>query len=132
MQVNRQCRFVVAAGVVLVQIVMISYWSAPRMNIFKQDVILLGDIKIYSYPISPLLILPFPMSKDLIVFSAHFDDRPRGNHRNITVILIGASKRVFELKMITGCGVGIINANQFHVRYVYEDHLMHQWLGKNK
>ena len=72
------------------------------------------------------------MFKDLIVFSAHFDDRPRGNHRNITVILIGASKRVFELKMITGCGVGNINASQFHVRYVYEDHLMHQWLGKNK
>ena len=132
MQVNRQCRFVMAAGVVIVQIVMILYWSAPRMNIFKQDVILLEDIKIYSNPISPLLILPFPMSKDLIVFSAHFDDRPRGNHRNITVILIGASKRVFELNMITGCGVGIINASQFHVRYVYEDHLMHKWLGKNK
>ena len=113
----------------------ISYFCSlvnPRMKITRLDKIPHHKNKIYSSPISPLLILPFPMSKDLIVFSAHFEDRPRGNHSNITVILIGASKRVFELKMITGCGVGNINVSQFHVRYVYEDHLMHQWLGKNK
>ena len=118
MQVNRHCRIVLVAGVVIVQVVIFAYWYTPRMKVTRLDKIPQQKNKINSNPISPLLILPFPVSKDLIVFSAHFDDRPRGNHSNITVILIGASKRVFKLKMITGCGVGIINASKFHVRYV--------------
>ena len=73
-----------------------------------------------------------PMTKDLVVYSAYFDDRSRKGYNNITVFLISANRSIFNASLITGCGVGTTKARNFSVRYVQEDILMHNWLGINK
>ena len=80
----------------------------------------------------PVLNLRFPLSKNLIIFNAFVDNRPRNGHSNITMIFLVASKRVINQKLITGCGVGKNTAKSFHLRYLQEDILMHRWLGFEK
>lgn len=87
---------------------------------------------ITSDMLSNYWISSFPITKELIVFTAHFDNRSRKFHNNITMIFIVASKKMFKKKMIIGCGVGEYTAKAFQVRYVYEDILMHRWLGENR
>ena len=45
-------------------------------------------------------------TQDIIVRAAYFDDRPRGNHRNSTVILIEVRVSILEQNLIIGCAVG--------------------------
>ena len=130
MKIHRYC-WTLVVGLIIVYI-FITFWSAAPMPIIKRDISPLHEKEEDSSPLTSPLLLPFPMSKDLIVFSAHLDNRPQRIHNNITMIFIGASKKVFELKMIIGCGVGSAVASDFNVRYVYEDNLMHRWLGKYK
>ena len=85
---------------------------------------------IESKELNTLLKLPFSLFKDLVLFNAFFDSRGRNSHKNLTMILLVASKEIFEQKII-GCGVGGIVAKAFNLRYVHEDHLMHGWLGMN-
>ena len=68
-------------------------------------------------------------SKDLIVHSAHFDDRARNGHDNVTMFFIGVNKTIFDLKWIVGCGTGSKEASNFTVRFTAEDILLHNWLG---
>ena len=75
---------------------------------------------------------PFPLSKDLVLFNAFMDSRMHGSFTNTTMIFFGASKMVVKEDMVFGCGVGKIIARHFTVRFVYEDHLMHDWLGEDK
>ena len=72
----------------------------------------------------PYLNLLFPVSKDLVVFEAYFDSRARNGYRNVTIIFLAASKGVLEEKLITGCGVGIITAKHFNVRYTQESKIV--------
>ena len=74
---------------------------------------------------NPYLNLPFPVSKELVLFDAYLDSRSRSGHRNLTMIFIAASREVLEKKSITGCGVGISTATHFHVRYTQEDKQVH-------
>ena len=70
-----------------------------------------------------------PLTKNLIVHSAHFDDRARNGHDNVTMLFIGVNKTIFDLKLIVGCGVGSKEASNFTFRFTAEDILMHNWLG---
>ena len=57
-------------------------------------------------------------TQDLIVRAAYFDDRPRGNHRNSTVILIEIRISILKQNLIIGCAVGehaITDKNKFGV-----------------
>ena len=45
-------------------------------------------------------------TQDLIVRAAYFDDRPRDNHRNSTVILIEVRISILKQNLIVGCAVG--------------------------
>ena len=104
-------------------------WLTKPVQIAK-----MGDFSILGFKRTPhlqssLVMFPYPVSRDLIVYSAHVDTGTRKGHSNATVIFIVAKKNLFEKNMITGCGVGENIAASFHVRYVHEDNLMHQWLG---
>ena len=70
-------------------------------------------------------------TQDLIVRAAYFDDRPRGNHRNSTVILIEVRISILKQNLIIGCAVGehaITNRDKFGVhklrltRWVHSHH----------
>ena len=74
----------------------------------------------------------FPVSKEVVLFNAFFDSRSRNGHNNLTMIFLVGSKKVFNEKLIKGCGVGNTAAKDFHLRYVQEDNLMHGWLGIDK
>ena len=81
----------------------------------------------------PFSFLEFtPVSKDLVVYSAYYDNRSRRGHTNITMFFISANRTIFNAGWITGCGVGNTKASHFYVQYVHEDILMHQWLGIDK
>ena len=45
-------------------------------------------------------------TQDLIVRAAYFDDRPRGNHRNSTVLLVEVRISIPKQNRIVGCAVG--------------------------
>ena len=45
-------------------------------------------------------------TQDVIVRAAYFDDRPRGNHRNSTVLLVEIRISILKQNRIVGCAVG--------------------------
>ena len=45
-------------------------------------------------------------TQDIIVRAAYFDDRPRDNHRNSTVMLIEVRISILKQDLIVGCAVG--------------------------
>ena len=45
-------------------------------------------------------------TQDLIVRAAYFDDRPRGNHKNSTVLLVEVRISILKQNRIVGCAVG--------------------------
>ena len=58
-----------------------------------------------------------PCSKELLVHSAYFDERPyRKGHTNITVMFLSAKRVIFTANLITGCGVGSQVADEFFIR----------------
>ncbi len=61
-----------------------------------------------------------PISKNLVVHSAYFDDRPRKGHSNTTMIYFTANRTIFLSKWITGCGVGSKEADTFLVQPTYQ------------
>ena len=73
-----------------------------------------------------------PLSKDVIIYSAYFDERARNGHSNVNVFLISVNRTIFDHKWITQCGVGSATSNNFEIRFVEETHLMHEWLGNHK
>ncbi len=83
----------------------------------------LKDPRVYSH------LTSLPISKDVVVHSAYFDDRPRNGHSNITIFFADVNKTYFDSQWILGCGVGNVIAKEFLVRYVAEDYLMHDMLG---
>ncbi len=89
--------------------------------------------KLDSTPV-PLHTLKFnwkvPVSKDAVVHSAYFDPRPRDNHKNVTVIFLNVNKTILDKGWVVGCGVDGRNATAFTMHSVFENELMHNWLGK--
>ena len=62
-----------------------------------------------------------PLSKELIVHSAHFDERTyRKGHSNITLIFVSAKRIIVTSNLITGCGVGAQEASEFLVRPTHQ------------
>ena len=96
-------------------IAVISIWKV----LYKADKI----IPVWNQSPS-LTFLPFPVSKDFVVYHAHYDNRPRRNYRNVTRIFVGTSKRVYEMKLILGCGVRNTIARNFKVGQIHKDELL--------
>lgn len=78
-----------------------------------------------------ILLHNSPISKDLIVHSAYFDDRARNGHNNVTVILIVVNKTILDSTWILGCGASDFEATDFLVYSPHENFDMHAWLGPN-
>ena len=67
-------------------------------------------------------------TQDLIVRAAYFDDRPRGNHRNSTVILTEVRISILKQNRIIGCAVGehaTTDKNKFGVHTLRLTHWVH-------
>lgn len=62
----------------------------------------------------------FFASKDVIVRSVYFDDRPRNNHKNTSVFLVLVWKNITDHKLISGCEVGDHRAKKFDVKLIGE------------
>ena len=71
-----------------------------------------------------------PFSKDVVVHTAYFDQRPRDKHINVTVIFLNINKTIMDNGWVVGCGVDGRNASAFSLYSVFENELMHNWLGK--
>ena len=69
-----------------------------------------------------------PLSKDVILRSAYFDDRPRNGHDIIGVFLVAVKQLIIDSKLITGCGVGEEVSSNFKIQCLEENRLMHAWL----
>ena len=98
-------------------------------SIPKESITPVIDSEKQSSVLSNALHFHFPLSKEVILFNAFVDTRPR-NYTNTTMIFIAASREVLSEKRIIGCGAGRAVAKEFIVRYVFEDLLMHRWYGK--
>lgn len=60
-------------------------------------------------------VLPL-ISKDVIVRSVYFDDRPRSGHVNASVFMVEARREIVDEGLIVGCQVGRHVAKFFQVR----------------
>ena len=69
------------------------------------------------------------LSKDLVIHSSYFDPRPRNGHSNVTVLFINVNRTILDSKWILGCGANNIRATSFTVYSIFENVLMHAWLG---
>ena len=73
-------------------------------------------------------------TKDLIVRSAYFDDRPRNGHKNATVFMLQVRKDILEQSatLIQGCGVGeqIATAGHFNIRPCGNS-ILNDWIHRN-
>jgi len=72
-----------------------------------------------STPPSPSMPTFLP-SKDLFVRAVYFDDRPRDDHRNVSVFLVVCLKNITDKKLILGCQVDDHKASQFSVKLIGE------------
>ena len=71
------------------------------------------------------------LSKDLIVHSAYFDQRPRNGFTNATVLILNVNRTILDNGWIIGCGADNIVASNFTVYLIFENALLHTWLGPN-
>ncbi len=69
------------------------------------------------------------LSKDLIVHSSYFDSRPRNGHNNVTVLFVNVNRTILDNKWILGCGGNNVRATSYEVYSIFENVLMHYWLG---
>jgi len=71
------------------------------------------------------------LSKDVVIHSSYFDARPRDGHKNVTILIMNVNKTILDSDWILGCGVDNIRAKYFSVYSIFENELMHGWLGTN-
>ena len=82
---------------------------------------------------NPFSYLPStPLSKDVIIYGAYFDERARNGHSNVTLFLISVNRTIFDRKLITQCGVGSATSKKFEIRFVQVTHLVHYKFGDRK
>ena len=72
-----------------------------------------------------------PMTKDVILRSAYFDDRARNGHSEIGVFLIAVKRSTFDLKLFIGCGIDKQVSSHFTVISTEESYLMHEWFYRD-
>ena len=77
------------------------------------------------------LLRSSPISKNVILRSAYFDDRARNGHNEIGVFLIAARRFIFDLKLFIGCGVEKQVSTNFTVFSTQESYLMHKWFSRD-
>ena len=67
-----------------------------------------NSVATFKLPNSKNIFVPTSNTKDVIVRSAYFDDRPRNGHANATVFMLQVRKDIVKLNttLILGCGVG--------------------------
>ena len=91
----------------------------------------------YSVPVIPTLCTRYDgasqnfSTQDIIVRAAYFDDRPRGNHTNSTVILIEVRISILKQNLIVGCAVGehaTTDKHNFGVHKLYQTVWVHKFL----
>ena len=91
----------------------------------------------YSAPVIPTLCTRYDgasqnfSTQDIIVRAAYFDDRPRGNHTNSTVILIEVRISILKQNLIVGCAVGehaTTDKHNFGVHKLYQTVWVHKFL----
>ena len=78
---------------------------------------------------SPALIQGYPLSKDVVIHSVHYDDRSREGHKTIVLFLLDVKLSIFKEKLITKCGSERQETTNFKVRMDREDVLMHMFFG---
>ena len=78
---------------------------------------------------SPALIQGYPLSKDVVIHSVHYDDRSREGHQTIVLFLLDVKLSIFKEKLITRCGSEQQETSNFKVRMNREDILMHYRYG---
>ena len=74
----------------------------------------------------------FFASKDVIVRSVYFDDRPRNNHKNASVFLVLVWKPITDDSLITGCQVGETRAENYQVKLIGETRMWRAYPTYNK
>ena len=57
-----------------------------------------------EYP--PTTVLSLLVSKDIIVRSVYFDDRPRDGHQNASVFMVEARQGLVDQNFVFGCQIG--------------------------
>ena len=74
-----------------------------------------------------------PLSKDLVVHTAYYDNRARNGYSNSTMIIVFVvvNRALFDSKLVVGCGVGNVQAEKFLVRFVAEDIKLYELHLKN-
>ena len=73
-----------------------------------------------------------PISKDMVVRSAHYEDRERNGHKNMYLFMITANRTIIDSKWIVGCGVNDIVTSNFSVNFTAEDFKMKKFLLSDK
>ena len=59
--------------------------------------------RVVEYPPTTVLSL---VSKDIIVRSVYFDDRPRDGHQNALVFMVEARRGLIDQNFVHGCQIG--------------------------
>ena len=68
-------------------------------------------------PAAPESVHAVPLTtKDLIVRSVYWDNRPRGGHKGASVFMVEVLKSVLAKKSIVGCKVGSFSTTTFKIR----------------
>ncbi len=95
----------------------------------KVQKVLLNPHESYWYKPLDGLDFVYSVSKDLTVHEAYFDGRSRDGYTNVTVLLITVHRDILESGGIVGCGTNVVVASNFSIYSVFQNKLMHDWLG---
>ena len=78
---------------------------------------------------SPSLLKGYPLSKDVVIHSVHYDNRSRNGHTTIILFLLDVKLDIFKNNWIMKCGSEQHETNNFKVHEDREDILMHYFFG---
>ena len=84
---------------------------------------------IYLNSTLPSLIKGYPLSKDVVIHSVHYDDRSRKGHGAIVLFLMDVKYDIFKNNWIGKCGSEQQKTTNFKVHENREDSLMHYFFG---
>ena len=75
------------------------------------------QLRVGEYPPRSTTVFPL-VSKDIIVRSVYFDDRPQDGHQNASVFMVEARRGLVDQNLIFGCQIGEYFSNYTKVRQV--------------
>ena len=122
-------QYVCFLAVVVATIIVLAIWSSGNRD-FK-----LRGNKVPAAPMAPESVNVVPLTanseppaapesvhavplttKDLIVRSVYWDNRPRGGHKGASVFMVEVLKSELANKSIVGCKVGSFSTTTFKIR----------------